>query len=285
MKKTILAVALAVLTNVLTSQAKPAPTPKPPAPFPLKENYAYNFANKYAKGAVVSFNGNTYVALGKVPAGYYPSSYTTNLWLNWASSLDPSSITNPAIVSALSYALGLDSPNVAIGFGAGYTNQQGAVAIGSFAGHADQGGGAVAIGVLAGETSQGYDSVAIGDNAGIENQGDDSVAIGKAGTYAQGSNSVAIGLFAGWTNQGDSSVAIGYYAGANNQGQNAVAIGNRAGQFNQASNSIVINATADNLGTSSGGFYAKPIRRTNSAVGLLPLYYNTNTGEIMVVTP
>lgn len=293
MKKAILAVALAVLTNVLTSQAKPAPTPKPPTPFPLKMDYAYNPALKYTKGLVVTYNGDTYVALGKVPAGYYPSTQTSYFWLRLPSSLDPSSITNAAIVTALSYALGLDSGNVAIGGNAGYTNQgTGAVAVGGFAGVVNQGDASVAIGSGAGEENQGSNSVAIGRAAAESYQGDESVAVGfGSGRGYQATNSVAVGARAGSYGQGNAATAIGYGAGYTSQGSNAVAIGAFAAgddghSSTQPANSIVINATGSYLNAATnGGLYVKPIRRTNSAAGLLPMYYNTNTGEIMVVTP
>jgi len=288
MKKTILAIALAALTNIHTSQA----APKPPAPFILKQGYDYNPARKYSKGLVVSYEGNAYVALGAVPAGYRPT-YSTNLWLRWPSALDLSAITNQATISVLSQALGLDSNSVAIGGNAGYTNQgSGAVAVGGFAGCVSQGDASVAIGSGAGQETQSSNAVSIGRAAGETDQGVESVAVGfGSGRSSQGTNSVAVGARAGWYGQGNGSTAIGYCAGYTSQGSNAVAIGSFAAgndgySSTQPANSIVINATGSYLNaTTNGGLYVKPIRRTNSSVGLLPLYYNTNTGEIMVVTP
>lgn len=228
-----------------------------------------------------------------MPAGYYPSTQTSYFWLRLPSSLDPSSITNAAIVTALSYALGLDSGSVAIGGNAGYTNQSSStVAIGGFAGCVDQGEQSVALGSGAGQENQGSNSVAIGRSAAESYQGDESVAVGfGSGRSSQATNSVAVGARAGWYSQGNAATAIGYGAGYTSQGSNAVAIGafaagNDGHASTQPANSNVINATGSYLNaTTNGGLYVKPIRRTNSAAGLLPLYYNTNTGEIMVVTP
>jgi len=284
MKKTILAIALVALTNIHTSQA----APKPPAPFILKQGYDYNPARKYSKGLVVSYEGNAYVALRAVPAGYRPTYNSSNLWLRWPSALDLSAITNQATITILSQALGLESNSVAIGGNAGYTNQSSfAVAIGVFSGAQNQGTNSVAVGSGAGSDTQGNSATAIGRAAGESDQGDGAVAVGVgSGRSYQGTNSVAVGNGAATANQGDSATAIGYGAGYQYQGSYAVAIGAGAAQDHQPSNSIVINATGYGLNaTTNGGLYVKPIRTTNSSAGLLPLYYNTNTGEIMVVTP
>ena len=347
MKKTILALAL---TSGLTSFATlNATTAKPPAPFPLKESYSYNPTYKYTKGQIVTYNGNTYVALNKIAAGVTPIS-NTNLWLPFTSqgpvgpdgsvgpvgpvgpagTFDTNSLTNPSILTAFASALGsnanflmnlgMDGVNVAIGTNAGAIQQGlGTVAIGSYAGFTNQQDAAVAIGYYAGEINQSAFTVAIGDHAGYTNQGVQSVAIGNgagmlnqngysvaigqdagytnqggtaeaiglnAGNINQGQNSVALGYNAGDLNQGHDAVAVGVIAGQNNQGNYAVAIGSGAGRDNQSNNSIVINATGSDVNTTAaGGLYVKPIRATNSAIGLLPLYYNTHTGEIMVVTP
>jgi hypothetical protein len=288
MKKTILAIALAALTNIHTSQA----APQAAAPFILKLGNAYNPARKYSKGLVVSYEGNAYVALRAVPVGNRPTT-STNLWLRWPSSLDLSAITNQATITILAQALGLDSNSVAIGGNAGYTNQgAGAVAVGGFAGCVSQGGASVAIGSGAGQQTQSSNAVSIGRAAGETDQGVESVAVGfGSGRSSQGTNSVAVGARAGWYGQGNGSTAIGYCAGYTSQGSNAVAIGSFAAgndgySSTQPANSIVINATGSYLNaTTNGGLYVKPIRITNSSAGLLPLYYNTNTGEIMVVTP
>ena len=63
-------------------------------------------------------------------------------------------------------------------------------------------------------------------------------------------------------------------------GADAVAIGDRAGAvLNQDAGSIVLNATGAPLPSQGADtFVVKPVRTVGSSVGLLPLWYNTETG-------
>ena len=275
----------AAITAIPTLQAIPIPTPTPFKAIDVLANGIYSPTIKYAKGALVSYNGNTFLALAKLAAGVPTSN--TNSWAPFitSSSFDTNSLTNPLIASAIAGALGLDDYNVAIGLYAGQTNQDlGAVAVGGYAGQANQASHAIALGWAAGLTNQGLNSIAIGYNAGYTAQAQNSVAIGVgASEISQGSNSVAIGGIAGYASQGSNSVAVGASAGKMMQGQNAVAIGASAGFNTQHSNSIVINATGNELNAAAAGTYVKPIRTTNSSAGLLPMYYNSATGEIFVI--
>ena len=274
----------AAITAIPTLQSIPIPTPTPFKAIAVLADGIYSPTIKYAKGALVSYNGNTYLALAKLAAGVPTSN--TNSWAPFitSASFDTNSLTNPLIASAIAGALGLDDYNVAFGLNAGQTNQGlGAVAVGGYAGQANQASHAIALGWAAGLTNQGLNSIAIGYNAGSA-QAQNSVAIGVgAAEISQGSNSVAIGGIAGYASQGSNSVAVGASAGKMTQGQNAVAIGASAGFNNQHSNSIVINATGNELNAAAAGTYVKPIRTTNSSAGLLPMYYNSATGEIFVI--
>ena len=142
----------------------------------------------------------------------------------------------------------------------------GAVAVGHLAGQTNQKNNAVAIGYQAGQTGQSYQSVAIGDQAGNINQGSDAVALG---------------FVAGYTGQGLGAIAIGNGAGYSNQGSDAIAIGNNAGNSNQAANSIVLHAGPGGLTANNSGFFVYPIRVVLSNDGLLPLYLNTASNEIV----
>jgi len=68
-----------------------------------------------------------------------------------------------------------------------------------------------------------------------------------------------------------------------------VAIGYQAGVTQQPSNSIVINATSSSLSSSTqNATFIKPIRNVADLPQSPPfyqLYYNINTGEIIVFTP
>ena len=252
------------------------------------------FAGTSTPGPYGPYNGN--ISIGE-EAGYQSQStasiaigYRAGYYLQGGPAQDP---------------ITLQSPAVAIGSEAGYTNQgDGAIAIGRVAGYKNQGDASVAIGRRAGtdtqsanavaignfaaERRQGDDAVAIGSIAGRTDQGDYSVAIGpRAGNASQGSESVAIGIWASTSTQGFGSVSIGRYAGENNQGQRAVAIGNRAGSYNQGAysvaiggsaaqtnqhaNTVVLNAQGSGnasiaLNTDrSNAFFVKPVRRVISA--------------------
>jgi hypothetical protein len=72
------------------------------------------------------------------------------------------------------------------------------VAIGEGAGRTDQAISAIAIGTYAGDETQGSRGIAIGSNTAQLLQGEAAIAIGyAAGQYEQGANSIAIGSFAG----------------------------------------------------------------------------------------
>jgi hypothetical protein len=149
----------------------------------------------------------------------------------------------------------LTSTNVAIGYGAGATNQGGTtVAVGSFAGQTTQGLSAVAVGFNAGQTTQGIKSVAIGMTAGYSGQGNSAVAIGdSAGYTSQGLQAIAIGRFAGLTSQSTLTVAVGNQAGETSQGIQATAVGSGAGNYNQSAGTVAIGT---NAGAASQGLRA-----------------------------
>ena len=135
---------------------------------------------------------------------------------------------------------------IAIGNNAGAFNQQAfATAIGNQAGYINQAGGAFAMGYLAGSNSQGSTAIAIGANAGANTQGISAIGIGQsAGQNTQGSSAIAIGTNAGNTTQGTGAVAVGRQAGFNTQGANSVAIGRFAGNSGQGINSVAVGYNA-----------------------------------------
>jgi hypothetical protein len=139
----------------------------------------------------------------------------------------------------------------------------------------------VAIGYGAGQTNQGGTTVAIGSFAGMDAQGLSAVAIGfNAGQTTQGIKSVAIGMTAGYSVQGNGAVAIGDSAGYTNQGVQAIAIGRFAGLTNQANNSIILNATGANLNaTTANTFIVAPVRNDVANVAQV-MFYNTTSKEI-----
>lgn len=145
-----------------------------------------------------------------------------------------------------------------------------------------QGAKAIAIGFQAGQINQKSGGVAIGWNAGQSGQQYQAVAVGQeAGQTNQGQDATAVGFLAGYQNQGLGATAVGSGAGYINQGRCAVAIGNGAGDNSQAANSIVIHAGPGGLTAYTQGFFVYPIRTVVSDNGLLPLYYNTLTNEIV----
>ncbi len=171
------------------------------------------------------------------------------------------------------------------------------IALGENAGLNSQGTNAVAVGRLAGETSQGAAAVAVGAQAGETSQGVVAVAVGRlAGNDNQGNSAVAVGVLAGQTSQSTLAVAVGAQAGETSQGEAAVAIGYQAGFENQANNSIVLNATGAILNqTTANTFTVKPVRAVTGVTfaapdsgsvpaSFFPMYYNTITGEIIVIT-
>jgi len=187
---------------------------------------------------------------------------------------------------------------VAIGYQAG-NNDQGnsSVAIGALAGNYTQQPYSVAVGIGAGEGSQGEYAVSLGSYAGNANQSSYAISIGSAaGNHNQGNNAVAIGGLAANYSQAGNAVAIGYSAGRYYQGQSAIAIGYLAGitndnggnpisTYNQHANSIIINATGSPFNnTTTSGLFVAPVRAVASIpAGFSPMYYNTTTGEMIVV--
>ena len=142
----------------------------------------------------------------------------------------------------------------------------------------------VAIGSGAGQTNQNGFAVAIGLHAGQDTQGTAGVAVGhSAGQYTQGQDAVAVGVAAGENSQGANATAIGNRAGAGYttpQGEYAVAIGALAGYDSQAAYSIAINASGSNLNPSESGLYIDPIRANNATGGNVTVY-NTSTKEVV----
>lgn len=86
-----------------------------------------------------------------------------------------------------------------------------------------------------------------------------------------------------WVVGSSKKARLGADAGAVSQGADAIAIGDRAGAvLNQDAGSIVLNATGAPLPSQGADpFVVKPVRTVGSSVGLLPLWYNTETGEIV----
>ena len=270
MNKCFSLLALAVALPLLpTLDAKPVPSPTPFKPVTVRADSMYNPLKKYAKGNLVTYNGNSYLALGKIAAGITPTS-NTNLWSFFMG--------------------GLDNANVAIGYQAGETNQSSnAIALGTFAGQSNQDIYAVAVGPWAGQIIQGYNAVALGLYSGQVHQGVNAVAVGPwAGENSQGSYAVATGTGAGQNTQGNSAVAVGYYAGLNNQGIGALALGLYSGQTNQGGYAVAVGPWAGEnnqsgyafaIGTGAGqntqgnsavavGYYAGVNNQGSNAVAL-----------------
>ena len=199
---------------------------------------------------------------------------------------------------------------IAIGDDAGQEVQgQFAIAIGTAAGSLAQGTNSIAIGQDAGTDYQGNGSIAIGDQAGQGYQGINAVAIGtNAGRVNQQENAIAIGTNAGEPDTGSTgTITIGY--NSYSYQKNGIAIGTNAqvgggeeapflpdpgysiaigfGAQAALQNTIVINASGTVLDTVSEypySFYVKPVRAVTSVpAGFSPMYYNTSTGEIIVV--
>jgi hypothetical protein len=75
---------------------------------------------------------------------------------------------------------------------------------------------------------------------------------------------------------------MGFKAGEYNQSENSIAIGKYAGRTDQHQDTIVLNATGNDLNTDQpSATYVKPIRTVTDTTGLLPLFYNPSTGEIV----
>jgi len=151
---------------------------------------------------------------------------------------------------------GLNS--IAVGFGAGAVYQNSySVTIGYEAGIYFQGTSAIAIGNGAGSCNQGAGSIAIGAASGIRHQLCCAVAIGTcSGNLCQGGYAVALGTYTGTCQQGYASVAIGVGSGFNDQGGQSIAVGACAGVCTQGYCSVAIGTEA---GTSHQGHNAVAI--------------------------
>jgi hypothetical protein len=168
---------------------------------------------------------------------------------------------------------------VAIGFQAGRSAGDGAVAVGFQAGFFNQHIDTVAVGAFAGAHLQGKEAVAIGASAGESFQGSSAVSVGgEAGQEGQGSGAIAIGFAAGQEKQGEGAIALGTAAGLCCQGEYAIAIGAAAGTA-QAAYSIVINAQGVALDNSQNphSLYIAPVRPQS---GGYALSYHPTCGEI-----
>jgi len=198
---------------------------------------------------------------------------------------------------------------VAVGYNAGLANQlQAATAVGAGAGASNQGTQAVALGNEAGYSNQRPNAVAAGYQAGFTLQGEGAVAVGfQAGNSGQGENAVAVGFQAGNSGQGANAVAIGYLTatvaqpldsvcvGPNNTMQGVtggVVIGNQVTLTTGAAatyGAVVLNGTntALSVGLSvlqPAGFWVTPVRNVNDATGLIPMYYDPTTKEVVTVS-
>ena len=143
--------------------------------------------------------------------------------------------------------------------------------------------------------SVAHNSINVGVNTGGN---DNTVSIGTgaaSGSIVQGTHAVAVGYMSGIgggissVSIGDSaaatsgqSVAIGYQASVSTSAS-GVAIGALA-QVSAVDQAIVINATGVALpAPASHTFVVHPIGIRASSTGLLPLYYDMSTSEIVAV--
>jgi hypothetical protein len=75
-------------------------------------------------------------------------------------------------------------------------------------------------------------------------------------------------------------VAVGCGAGQKSQGAYSVALGFNAGNTEQAEHSIIINASGKSLNASTAGLFVA-IRNSSEMGNLTPLFYDSQSGEIM----
>lgn len=153
------------------------------------------------------------------------------------------------------------------------------------------------------QTTPDYTSIVLGNHAceaGPDNE-TNAIAIGNySGQTRQGQHSIALGYCAGYREQQSFSIAIGDKAARHGQGAHSLAIGYKAGfksclAFSNCigfrteaphANTNVINATSTPLESlQSDSTFIKPIRsvKASKASRFVPLYYDTETGEIVVV--
>jgi hypothetical protein len=197
---------------------------------------------------------------------------------------------------------------VAVGNVAGQVTQGlSAVAVGNQAGFATQGQLAVAVGASAGGDLQGAQAVALGAEAAYTNQQPNAVAVGyQAGFTLQGAAAVAVGFQAGLSGQGANAVAIGFSTATVNQAANsvcvgpenvlqgvtgAVVIGNQVTLTTTTDvapyGAVVLNGTTTPLTIGPldalvpAGFWVTPIRNVDVSDNLIPLYYNSDTFEVV----
>jgi hypothetical protein len=174
----------------------------------------------------------------------------------------PQSIAIGQCANAGSLAISLGQYAGAVKTGCATFDSNQTIAIGSSAGHFCQHEYAVAVGAGAGSQCQKLGAVGYGANSGSRCQGQYAVAVGyRAGQWFQSPNSVAIGAYAGYGCCVHSKSGIG-------------------------TGTIIISANGSAFcGTTANAFYVKPVRHvsTSSLSGFSPMYYNTTTGEIVVV--
>ena len=168
----------------------------------------------------------------------------------------------------------IDSRNVKIGRNSGYlSTSTGCISIGELAGKSFQNNNSISIGNKSGENSQGECAISIGEMAGNQNQQNRSISIGyKSGYQKQGSNSVAIGNSAGMYSLGNNCIAIGSLINTTKD--------KRA--RNTIDNSICLNASKEPLKIEKpNSFYVSSISSVEDTTGLLQLFYDPKTKEIV----
>ena len=236
--------------------------------------------------SVVDLSSTT-AYLANLTGGNLPATKNTkSVFIGNLSNLTTTGVVGTIAIGNIPNMLGQQTSAIAIGAGAGQTNQgEFSVAVGDSAGITSQGLECVAIGHAAGNISQGESSIAIGGNAGGRNLGSNSIAIGAdASILASGANSVSVGFSAGRTGLGSNSVAIGANTGTTSLGSNSVAIGAGAGKTGSGTyvTAVGYGAGSNNLGSNSiaiGAFAG------SGGMGEFSTYIGTSfTGEGAVPT-
>ena len=147
-----------------------------------------------------------------------------------------------------------------------YTINPFAVAIGSASNAGGAGSTAICYGANAGYSTGG---TVIGFGSSSSNSHEFGIAIGY-NAYSTGGSSIALGYQCNST--GYRSIAIGDSAYASTARSIVIGTGNDNGN-----NSIILNALGPTLGSSSDGFYVKPIASGTTSNAL---YYDINSGQI-----
>lgn len=156
---------------------------------------------------------------------------------------------------------------------------------------ADEGGIAIGIKSFAGFTgsniaigsnSAATDGIAIGD--GAKSYGG-SISVGKAASSvpSSGLNTISIGNYSReYGESKDNSIAIGTYAGSYGMGKNSIALGNFASFQSAHDNVIIIDGSGSGLNSLTGSsLYISPIRKSQNISNLSPLYYNSDSSEVV----